>query len=88
MPNPCTRANQPAMATPAPTCGANSVLVAAEQNYARGRVNHVAVEEAQEAPNIVIGMFSINDASAVVLFDYGASILSYLPHMLGSIIYS
>jgi hypothetical protein len=73
MPNPCTRANQSAMATPAPTCGANSVLVAAEQNYARGRVNHVAVEEAQEAPNIVIGMFSVNDASAVVLFDYGAS---------------
>jgi hypothetical protein len=73
MPNPRTRANQSAMATPAPTCGANSVLVATEQNYARGRVNHVAVEEAQEAPNIVIGMFSVNDASAVVLFDYGAS---------------
>jgi hypothetical protein len=27
------------------------------------------VEEAQEAPNIVIGMFSINDTCAVVLFD-------------------
>jgi hypothetical protein len=31
------------------------------------------VEEAQEAPDVVIGMFSINDASAVVLFDFGAS---------------
>jgi hypothetical protein len=31
------------------------------------------VEEAQEAPNIVIGMFSINDASTVVLFDFGGS---------------
>jgi hypothetical protein len=31
------------------------------------------VEEAQEAPDVVIGIFSINDASAVVLFDYGAS---------------
>jgi hypothetical protein len=29
-----------------PTHRANSVPVAARQNYARGRVNHVAVEEA------------------------------------------
>jgi hypothetical protein len=42
-------------------------------NYACGRVNHVAVEEAQEAPDVVIGMFLINDTSAVVLFDSGAS---------------
>jgi hypothetical protein len=33
----------------------------------------VAVEEAQEAPDIVIGMFLINDTSAVVLFDSRAS---------------
>jgi hypothetical protein len=33
----------------------------------------VAVEEAQEAPDIVIGMFLINNTSAVVLFDSGAS---------------
>jgi hypothetical protein len=33
----------------------------------------VAVEEAQEAPNVVIGMFLINDTSAVVLFNSGAS---------------
>jgi hypothetical protein len=32
----------------------------------------VAVEEAQEAPNVVIDMFLINDISAVVLFDSGA----------------
>jgi hypothetical protein len=31
------------------------------------------VEEAQEAPDVVIGMFFINDTSAVVLFDSGAS---------------
>jgi hypothetical protein len=43
------------------------------QNYAHGRVNHVTVEEDQEAPNVVIGMFSINDTSVVVLFDSGAS---------------
>jgi hypothetical protein len=33
----------------------------------------VAVEEAQEAPNVVVGMFLINDTSAIVLFDSGAS---------------
>jgi hypothetical protein len=33
----------------------------------------VAVEEPQEAPDVVIGMFLINDTSAVVLFDSVAS---------------
>jgi hypothetical protein len=33
----------------------------------------VAVKEAQEAPDVVIGMFLVNDTSAVVLFDSGAS---------------
>jgi hypothetical protein len=31
------------------------------------------VEAAQEAPDVVIGMFFINDASAFMLFDSGAS---------------
>jgi hypothetical protein len=31
------------------------------------------MEEAQEAPDVVIGMFFINDTSAVVLLDSGAS---------------
>jgi 5-methylthioribose kinase len=31
------------------------------------------MEEAQEAPHMVIDMFFINDTSAVVLFDYVAS---------------
>jgi hypothetical protein len=31
------------------------------------------MEEAQEAPDVVIGTFSINDISAVVLFDFRAS---------------
>jgi hypothetical protein len=46
----------------------------------------VVVEEVQEAPDVVIGIFLINDTSAVVLFDSGHHILSYLLHMLGSII--
>jgi hypothetical protein len=68
-PNPHTHVNQPAIATPTPTRGANFVPIDAKQNYAHGRVNHVAVEEAQEASDVVIGMFLINDTSAVVLFD-------------------
>jgi hypothetical protein len=31
------------------------------------------MEEAQEAPDVVIGMFFINNTSAVVLFDSGTS---------------
>jgi hypothetical protein len=72
-PNPRTHVNQPAIATPAPTCGANSVPVAAKQNYTRGRVNHVTVEEEQEASDVIIGMFLVNDTYAVVLFNSGAS---------------
>jgi hypothetical protein len=61
------------VSTPAPTCGANSVPVAAKQNYAHGRVNHVAMEEAQEALNVVIVIFFINNTSGVVVFYSGAS---------------
>jgi hypothetical protein len=45
----------------------------ARQNQARARVNHVAVEDAQEAPDVIIGMILVNDNNAIVLFDYGAS---------------
>jgi hypothetical protein len=31
------------------------------------------VEEAEEAPDVVIGMFFVNNTSVVVLFDSGAS---------------
>jgi hypothetical protein len=72
-PNPCGRSSQIDVCTPAPTHGANSIPVAMKQNYARGRVNHVAVKEAQETPNVVISMFFINDTSAIVLFDSRAS---------------
>jgi hypothetical protein len=61
------------MSTPTPTCGANSFSIAARQNYVHRKVNHVAVEEAQEDPDVVIGMFFINDTSAVVLFYSRAS---------------
>jgi 5-methylthioribose kinase len=61
------------MSTPVPSRGANSIPIATKQNYARGRVNHFAMEEAQKAPDVVIGIFFINDTSIVVLFDSGAS---------------
>jgi hypothetical protein len=36
-------------------------------------VNHVAVEDAQAAQDIIIGMILVNDNNAVVLFDSRAS---------------
>jgi hypothetical protein len=41
----------------------------------------VAVEEALEAPDVVIGMFLVYNTSAAVLFDSGASHFSYPLHM-------
>jgi hypothetical protein len=61
------------VSTPAPTHGANSIPIVAKQNYVLGKVNHVAVEEAQEALDVVIGMFFNNDTCVVMLFDSGAS---------------
>jgi hypothetical protein len=36
-------------------------------------VNHVAIEDAQEAPVVIIGMILVNDNNAIVLFDSRAS---------------
>jgi hypothetical protein len=36
-------------------------------------VNHVAVEDAQAALDVIIGMILVNDNNAIVLFDSGAS---------------
>jgi predicted aspartyl protease len=51
----------------------NSATTPARQNKTRARVNHVAVEEAQAAPDIIICMILVNDNNAFVLFDSGAS---------------
>jgi hypothetical protein len=56
-PNLCARPPPTVVSTPTLTYGANSVPVATKKKYAPGRVNHIAVEEAQEAPDVVIGMF-------------------------------
>jgi hypothetical protein len=36
-------------------------------------VNHVTVEDAQAAPDVIIGMILVNDSNTIVLFDSGAS---------------
>ena len=60
-------------ATPTQNRNGNSASTPARQNQARARVNHVALEEAQEAPDVVLGMFPVNDCQTTVLFDSGAS---------------
>jgi hypothetical protein len=45
----------------------------ARQNQARAHVNHVAMEDAQATPYVIIGMILVNDNNAIVLFDFGAS---------------
>ncbi|XP_071681175.1 uncharacterized protein [Lolium perenne] len=40
---------------------------------ARGHLNHVNAEEAQEAPDNVLGTFPVNSVPSTVLFDSGAS---------------
>jgi hypothetical protein len=47
------------------------------QNQARARVNHVAVEDAQATPDVIIGMILANDNNAIVLFDSLSISLSY-----------
>ena len=39
----------------------------------RVHVNHVAMEDYQAAPDVIIGMILANDNNAIVLFDSGAS---------------
>jgi hypothetical protein len=36
-------------------------------------VNHATMEEAQAAPDIIIGMILVNDNNAIMLFESGAS---------------
>ncbi|XP_071682171.1 uncharacterized protein [Lolium perenne] len=42
-------------------------------NNRNGHLYHMNAEEAQEAPDVVLGMFSVNHTPARVLFDSGAS---------------
>jgi hypothetical protein len=44
-----------------------------QQNYTYGKVNHVTTKEAQQAQDVVLGMFLASSHPATVLFDLGAS---------------
>ncbi|XP_072149573.1 uncharacterized protein [Setaria viridis] len=44
-----------------------------QQNFMRGRMNHMTAETAQEAPDVVFGMFLVNSEPASILFDSGAT---------------
>ena len=60
----------PASVRPAPP---QRPPVKADPAQARGHVNQITVEEAVDAPNVVLGMLLINFSPATVLFDSGAS---------------
>jgi hypothetical protein len=45
----------------------------ARQNQAHARMYHVAMEDAQAAPDVITAMILVNDNNAIVLFDSGAS---------------
>jgi hypothetical protein len=49
------------------------MTTSAKQNQVRARVNHVAMEYAHVAPNVIIGMIMVNDNNAIILFNSGAS---------------
>jgi hypothetical protein len=51
----------------------NSTPITARQNYVRGRINHVALEDAQEAPDVVLGTFLVNFNTTIIRFNLGAS---------------
>jgi hypothetical protein len=44
-----------------------------QQNYTYGKINHVTMEEAQQAQDVALGMFLTSSHPATVLFDWGAS---------------
>nr|CAJ86189.1 H0306F03.2 [Oryza sativa] len=67
------RAPTPAAAQSRPSSQASGQGSRASNNFGRGRVNHIQAETAQDAPDVVMGMFSVNSVPAIVLFDSGAS---------------
>jgi hypothetical protein len=44
-----------------------------QQNFMHGRVNHMTSDEAQQASDVVLGMFLASSHPATILFDSGAS---------------
>jgi hypothetical protein len=51
----------------------NQVKPQGQQIFMQGRVNHMTSEEAQQAPDVVLGMLLASSHPATILFDSGAS---------------
>jgi hypothetical protein len=51
----------------------NQSRLQAQQNYIYNKVNHVTSEEAQQAHDVILGMFLASSHPATILFDSGAS---------------
>jgi hypothetical protein len=51
----------------------NQVKPQGQHNFMHGRVNHLTSEKAQQAPDVVLGMFLASSHPATILFDSGAS---------------
>jgi hypothetical protein len=51
----------------------NTATTPARQNQVRAHVNHVAMEDAQAAPDVIIGMILVSHNNAIVLFDSASS---------------
>jgi hypothetical protein len=49
------------------------MTTSARQNQVHACVNHMAMEDAQSAPDVIIGMILVNDNNAIMLFNFGAS---------------
>jgi hypothetical protein len=56
----------------APGAG-NQAKPQGQQNFMYGRVNHMTSDEAQQAQDVVLGMFLTSSHPATILFDSGAS---------------
>jgi hypothetical protein len=60
--------------TQSTTTGAgNQAKPQGQQNFMHGRVIHMTSEEAQQAPDVVLGMFLASSHPATILFDSRAS---------------
>jgi hypothetical protein len=49
------------------------VKLQGQQNFTYGKVNHTTNDEAQQAQDVVLGMFLAGSHPATILFDSGAS---------------
>jgi hypothetical protein len=69
----CPKPKRPQAPAPARNANQSNNGNRNNNNLVRGRVNHVSAEEAQAAPEVILGTFLVNSVHACVLFDSGAT---------------